>query len=93
MEYFSDWLERSVNEELEKGRVLIKDELKQNLRDGKRYYEEQDGFKRFDYTSDLSSEELRANISHQHFDYYQQYYTIIRIPKRVERQGVLCSDM
>ena len=57
------------------------------------YDEEQTGFKRFDYTSDLSSEELRSNISHQHFDYYQQYYMIVRKPKRVDHQGVLCSDV
>lgn len=93
MEYFADWLEKSVNAEISKGRVMVKEELQQNLRDGKRYYEEQTGFKRFDYTSDLSSEELRENISHQHFDYYQQYYMIVRKPKRVDHQGVLCSDV
>lgn len=93
MEYFADWLEKSVNDEISKGRVMVKEELQQNLRDGKRYYEEQTGFKRFDYTSDLSSEELRENISHQHFDYYQQYYMIVRKPKRVDHQGVLCSDV
>ena len=93
MGYFADWLEKSVNAEISKGRVMVKEELQQNLRDGKRYYEEQTGFKRFDYTSDLSSEELRENISHQHFDYYQQYYMIVRKPNRVDHQGVLCSDV
>lgn len=43
MEYFADWLEKSVNDEISKGRVMVKEELQQNLRDGKRYYEEQTG--------------------------------------------------
>ena len=55
MEYFADWLEKSVNAEISKGRVMVKEELQQNLRDGKRYYEEQTGFKRFDYILPISA--------------------------------------
>lgn len=81
-----DWIERSVDEELNKGVVYIDKELQHNLEDGQRYYESFDGFRRFSSCSALSAEELEKNIREQHFDYCKQFYSIVRLGKRPDPQ-------
>lgn len=84
-----DWIERSVDEELNKGVVYIDKELQHNLEDGQRYYESFDGFRRFSSCSALSAEELEKNIREQHFDYFKQFYSIVRLGKRPDPAGVV----
>lgn len=79
---FSEWLEQSVYDEVGKGRVLIKPDLRQNILDGVNFYETMTGFKQFDYNSPLPSDILAHNIHEQHFEYFQQFYKIVRLDQR-----------
>lgn len=74
-----DWLVKSADEELGKGKILVDPELKHNLEDGQLFYETFDGFRKFSSCSSLSAEELQENIKQQHFDYYQQFYNVVRL--------------
>ena len=82
---FADWLQSCIDEQLQSGRDLERKELKHNLKDGSFVCETWDGFKRFDYNSALSSEELTENIHRQHWDYSQQFYKVMRLGYRNER--------
>ena len=74
-----DWLVKSADEELGKGKILVDPELKHNLEDGQLFYETFDGFRKFSSCSSLSAEVLKENIKQQHFDYYQQFYNVVRL--------------
>lgn len=82
IERFAEWLEHSVSEEINNGRDLIKSDLRQNILDGVNFYETMNGFKHFDYNSSLPSDILASNIKEQHFDYFQQFYKIVRLGQR-----------
>ncbi len=89
---FISYLEEMTNDVLLDGRNILKEDLYNNLIDDKRYYEEWTGFKRFDYNSDLTPDQLRKNIEKQHFEYFQQYYKIVRLGDIPGKQEVI-SDV
>lgn len=73
-----------TSEALSDGRDLIKNDLVQNYRDYNRNhtYEQLDGFKRWDYNSPLPAENLQENIKRDHWDYYQQFYKVVRLGQK-----------
>lgn len=85
MDSVVDWLERSVNDALGIGKIMIDKELQQNLLDGDRtYIDHLSGYDRIANTSSISDDEgeLTKLIKEQHVDYYQQYYNVVRLGKR-----------
>lgn len=83
-EAYEEWLEDMTSEALSDGRDLIKNDLVQNYRDYNRNhtYEQLDGFKRWDYNSPLPAENLQENIKRDHWDYYQQFYKVVRLGQK-----------
>lgn len=76
-----DFLDSCTEELAAKKNDVLKTEIINNYKDRNRAYEEFSGFMRYNYTSDLSDEQLTARIENDRREYYQQFYNIVRAPE------------
>lgn len=78
---FWDFIDACIENKEKAGKSAIKAEIINNFKDGLRTYEIPSGFDRWNYTTDISPIELRNNMKQHCFDYYQQFYNIVRAPE------------
>lgn len=71
------WFEAKAEYLKSKGRDLFKVELAENIREDIHDYEEMNAFKYYEYTT-AEDYELEERIKHQHFDYFQKFYKVVR---------------
>lgn len=71
---FMSFLGECVEDIAAQGKDPIRADVVHNLIDDKLVeYEELDAFKRWDYCSELSAEQLRQNMNNQNFEYYSRF--------------------
>lgn len=79
---FWDFIDACIDEREKAGKSAIKSDIINNFKDGLRAYEEPSGFDRWNYATDISPLELRKNMKQHCWDYYQQFYNIVRTPEK-----------
>lgn len=81
-----------AQEEISKGRDLFDTQLANNIRDDIEHYEEYTAFSLYDYRTDLPPEALKENIRQQHWDYFQQFYKVVRLGQRYENGQLIMEQ-